>query len=101
MASGWLAKKRRYSIYERDSYTCAYCGTQVTPADSRGKGNPATMATLDHIVPRSKNGSHSTSNLITSCCSCNASRKDTPLFEYLNNDIEKIMVVIRQAEKVI
>lgn len=101
MSSNWIKKPRRYNIYIRDGFACAYCGTQVTPADQRGKGNPATMATLDHIIPRSQGGNNTSSNLVCSCLSCNASRKDTPLFEYLDCNIERIMVVIRQTEKMV
>jgi len=52
----------RTKIFERDNYTCHYCGSKVT------KDN----ATLDHIVPSSRGGDNSKENLVTSCLDCNA-----------------------------
>lgn len=36
-----------------------------------------SLATLDHITPRSKGGSNTTSNLITACMRCNRLRGDS------------------------
>lgn len=49
----------RQNIFKRDAYTCQYCGTQKE-------------LTLDHVVPRSKNGKSSWTNLVTACKRCNA-----------------------------
>ncbi len=56
----------RYNLFKRDGYLCQYCGT--------GKD-----LTLDHVVPKSKGGPSSWTNLVTACKHCN-SRKgdDTP-----------------------
>lgn len=53
---------RRRSLYERDTWTCAYCGERVT----------ADNATLDHYVPQSKGGQHTRDNLKTCCFVCNS-----------------------------
>ena len=49
--------EKRKEIFERDKYTCFYCGEKVTPENS----------TLDHLVPQSKDGKHTKENLKTSC----------------------------------
>lgn len=49
----------RQNIFRRDGHTCQYCGT---PKD----------LTLDHVVPRSKKGGSSWTNLVTACKRCNA-----------------------------
>lgn len=48
--------KRR--IFERDRHTCQYCGSKKD-------------LTLDHVVPKSKGGDNSWTNLVTACYICN------------------------------
>ena len=93
MSSNWITKKRRYIIYERDNCQCAYCGSTVIPGKNSREGKEQ-LATLDHIIPRNAGGSNKTDNLVTACVSCNSSRKDTPLFEYLKGDMSKIKLVL-------
>ena len=51
----------RQNIFKRDSYKCVYCGS---PKD----------LTLDHVVPRSKGGKFSWSNLVVACKRCNSKK---------------------------
>jgi hypothetical protein len=53
---------KRQSLFERDKWTCQYCGEKVTQDN----------ATLDHFIPQSKNGDHSKENLRTCCLICNS-----------------------------
>ena len=53
---------KRSKIFERDNWTCQYCGDKVT------KDN----ASIDHYVPQSKGGNHSKANLRTCCFVCNS-----------------------------
>ena len=57
----------RQNVFKRDSYCCQYCGT-------------AKDLTLDHVLPRSRKGRSSWTNLVTACKSCNA-RKGNALPE--------------------
>ena len=52
-------KLSRRAIFHRDGYTCQYCGAQ-------GKS-----LTIDHIIPRSRNGQHTWENVVTACIPCN------------------------------
>ena len=52
-------KLTRSEIFNRDHYTCQYCG-KVT-----------RELTLDHIIPRYRGGEHTWENVVTSCISCN------------------------------
>ena len=49
----------RREIFIRDNFTCQYCGVQTRDL------------TIDHIIPRSKNGPHTWENLVSACRQCN------------------------------
>ena len=51
----------RAAVMLRDGYTCQYCG------DAPGR----SQLTVDHVLPRSRGGSHDWSNLATACKRCN------------------------------
>lgn len=48
------------------NYLCVYCGKK-----------PKKL-TMDHIIPISRGGSHTASNIVPACMSCNASKKSGP-----------------------
>jgi 5-methylcytosine-specific restriction endonuclease McrA len=54
-------KFSRINIYGRDKYTCQYCGTKHTIGE----------LTYDHIVPRSRGGKTTWTNIATCCEDCN------------------------------
>ena len=49
----------RIEVFNRDQYTCQYCG-KVTK-----------QLTLDHVIPRYRNGQHIWENVVSACVSCN------------------------------
>lgn len=53
---------RRQQIYDRDNWTCQYCGEKVC------KDN----VNLDHFIPRCKGGTNQKENLRTACLTCNS-----------------------------
>jgi hypothetical protein len=55
----------RKNIFFRDNYTCQYCGER----------NIKKM-TLDHVVPRSRDGGNTWENLVTCCRRCNVKKRD-------------------------
>jgi 5-methylcytosine-specific restriction endonuclease McrA len=62
-------QKPRFSkanLYIRDVYTCQYCSTPYTKAN----------LTLDHVVPLSKGGKTSWTNIVAACKSCNGRKAD-------------------------
>lgn len=61
----------RKSVYERDKFTCQYC---------RKKVNRSAL-TLDHVVPKSKGGLTTWTNIVTACVSCNNKKRDQLLSE--------------------
>jgi 5-methylcytosine-specific restriction endonuclease McrA len=52
----------RRAVFARDQHRCQYC--------HRGAEN------IDHVVPRSKGGTHTWENVVASCRSCNARKED-------------------------
>ena len=51
----------RENVYIRDNFTCQYCGHRHAPRH----------LTLDHVVPASKKGPKSWTNVVTACRDCN------------------------------
>lgn len=68
---GWIAPTRRLAIYLRDGFLCSYCGADLHEVSPR-------HITLDHLTPQCRGGSHHTTNLVTSCLSCNSRRQNKP-----------------------
>ena len=78
-----MSKRLRFAIFNRDGFTCKYCGRQ---SDS------VTMH-VDHILPVSKGGTNDMENLLTACSDCNLGKADksitTPLpVDYLKRKQE-------------
>ena len=58
----------RQNTFKRDSFECQYCGEDKN-------------LTLDHLIPRSKGGKSTWTNLVTACTTCNAKKSDFNLEE--------------------
>jgi hypothetical protein len=56
----------RRAVFARDEWTCQYCGR--------------TAENLDHVVPRSRGGTHTWDNVVAACRRCN-SRKENRLID--------------------
>jgi 5-methylcytosine-specific restriction endonuclease McrA len=54
-------KLTRQNIFERDSYTCQYCGEVKDRRDLN----------LDHVIPRDHGGTTTWENVVCSCIPCN------------------------------
>jgi 5-methylcytosine-specific restriction endonuclease McrA len=52
-------KMTKLEIFNRDRYTCQYCGRQ------------SKELTLDHVVPKKRGGEHSWRNVVSACIPCN------------------------------
>ena len=51
----------RQSVFERDRFTCQYCGSRFETRDLN----------LDHVIPRDKGGKTTWENVVCSCIRCN------------------------------
>ena len=86
----WIRQTKRLAIYMRDGLACAYCGESV---------EAGAKLTLDHLVPNSKGGSNSETNLVTACHRCNSSRGTRSVrdfcrsvSDYLNNGQTAVII---------
>ncbi len=68
-----IEKIDRIALIERDNWTCYLCGCICTSED----------VTLDHVVPLSKGGSHTSDNLRVACFTCNLRKGSKLLDDFL------------------
>jgi 5-methylcytosine-specific restriction endonuclease McrA len=66
----FVADVRPLEIFERDGWVCGICGDIVTPKD----------ASIDHVIPFARGGTHEPANVQTAHHLCN-SRKGARLPE--------------------
>ncbi|SRR6266487_1527812 len=70
---GW--EVRAY-LLEKFQHRCVYCGALNVPFE------------VDHLLPRSRGGSHRLSNLVLSCHECNARKGDRTASEFGYPEVE-------------
>ncbi|HEX2554427.1 MAG TPA: HNH endonuclease signature motif containing protein [Microvirga sp.] len=61
------------AIFARDGGRCAYCGVPVLRRRP-GLHRAADLATLDHVVPKSRGGPLTAENVVLACRGCNTAR---------------------------
>ncbi|MEP0874090.1 HNH endonuclease [Trichocoleus desertorum AS-A10] len=63
-----LPPVNRREVFRRDHHACQYCGS-------------TKRLTLDHVIPRSKGGTHTWENVVAACDKCNSAKGDRLLHE--------------------
>lgn len=80
-----IQKKKRFLIFERDNFTCQYCG--------RRPDQDTVVLHVDHVISVHDGGTSDDQNLITSCADCNLGKgkisvlKKTKTVDDLETDI--------------
>lgn len=69
-----IGKKRRFDVFDRDKFTCQYCG----------RTSEEVTLEIDHIIPVSKGGGNEPENLRTSCRDCNRGKRDSEIGKEAN-----------------
>ena len=64
-------KFNRRNLYARDANRCQYCGQRF----------PTSELTIDHIVPRSRGGESTWTNVVCACVACNVRKGGQPPWE--------------------
>jgi len=65
----WNIQLTKQNILKRDRKTCQYCGEKEGPM------------TVDHVIPRSQDGSETWENLVCACAACNNKKGDRTLHD--------------------
>lgn len=65
----------RSAVMKRDAYQCIYCGIQIGERQY-GRILQKNDFTLDHIIPRSRNGRNTWGNTACACFRCNQRKAD-------------------------
>jgi hypothetical protein len=74
----------RTIVYRKHKYICTSCGVKCIHPN-KDNYNQSNAATLDHIIPKSKGGSHTYDNVTLLCRSCNTMKSDKILTNYKRN----------------
>lgn len=67
--------RKRFLILAKYNFTCIYCGRKA----------PDVELHVDHLVPKSKNGSNKKENFVVACKDCNQGKSDLILSEIIQN----------------
>jgi len=69
----FVADVSRTAVFERDGWECQLCHRAVDPSLRYPN---ADAASLDHIVPLARGGTHEPANVQLAHSRCNSSKKD-------------------------
>ncbi len=76
----------RRAVFARDGHRCQYCG--------------ASAENIDHVVPRSRGGTHAWDNVVAACRPCNTRKRDH-LLEESGMKLKRMPVAPRERTWVI
>lgn len=62
-----IGLSKRFAVFERDEFTCQYCGRNV-------KGHKVVLV-VDHVNPKKRGGEDALDNLVTACVQCNSGKR--------------------------
>jgi 5-methylcytosine-specific restriction endonuclease McrA len=65
-------------VWHKTDGICWYCGHLLHKHKSKGGARVilSRLFTIDHVIPKEKNGSDSFDNLVPSCINCNSEKKE-------------------------
>jgi HNH endonuclease len=64
-----LSPSLRLVVFERDGFTCRYCGRRPSTGED-------VVLEVDHLIPVAEGGTNDLHNLVTSCWDCNRGKSD-------------------------
>lgn len=82
-----ISKKKRFDIFKRDGFSCAYCG----------RVPPQVVLEVDHVVPVIYGGENDEDNLVTSCFDCNRGKRGESL-SVVPESLKEKAASIQEAE---
>lgn len=72
--NAFIEKIDPFVVFEKHLWKCFYCEI-ATPIELIGTRN-LSAPTIDHVIPFSKGGLHSYSNVVNACLRCNCTKQD-------------------------
>ena len=87
----WRKKLRRQILYVRDGKHCFYCECNFENHPHNGPYS-GRIATIDHVVPKSKGGKDKLSNMVLSCAVCNSAHRSSLERYRLHGDAPSTLV---------
>ena len=85
-----LSKRLRFQIFDRDKFTCRYCGRQ----------SDTCVLHVDHLIPVSKGGTNDPENLITSCEDCNLGKSDKLIGSSAPSEADRLRIAQEINEQI-
>lgn len=81
MISNSITLGKNIKIWEKTDGKCCYCGVQTLKLYLNRKENRANprLATIEHIIPKSKGGTYIAKNLAIACRLCNSRKGNKSL----------------------
>jgi len=85
------SKTTRFRIFERDCFTCQYCGQKP----------PEVILEADHIVSKKDGGRDDDINLITACFACNRGKgaKSLSIEKIKNKSFDKELSLLKEKKE--
>jgi hypothetical protein len=77
LLEGISPKSKLHILIARDGRNCPDCGVEMTFQ----RDNAPTMATVDHVIPKSRGGKNNLKNLRATCMKCNGLKGNSLLEE--------------------
>jgi 5-methylcytosine-specific restriction endonuclease McrA len=81
-----LGSEVREYVLLKWGHQCAYCDAREVPLE------------LDHVHPRSKQGSNRVSNLVAACTPCNQRKSNQNIGDFLADDPERLGRILAQVK---
>jgi len=85
-----ITKKQRFGIFERDNFTCQYCGRKP----------PDIVLEADHMISIKDGGKDDDINMITSCFDCNRGKSGKSVYiqKKKNKSFKKELKLLKERK---
>lgn len=80
---GGYRKSYKQRMFREFGGLCPYCLDRMRIHNHKDEKVTGNVATIDHIVPRSKNGANIQDNLLVVCARCNLDKGNMGLIEFM------------------
>jgi hypothetical protein len=86
------SKDTREAVWDLTGGVCAYCSGELEPY---GKNGEAFV--VEHVVPTSRGGPDNLANYVPACKTCNSSKRDSHVLEFIQRQFPARKPVVKPA----